>query len=215
MNIYTIYRATNTVNGKVYIGFDSSWPKRKGEHKNAVKYGDNLKFYNAIRKHGWNSFQWDILYQSLDYEHCLNVMEPFFIAEHDSLANGYNGNRGGGTGSSGAHWWNNGVSQIHTQTPPDQSYKRGRLKFNNTGARLGAAVNAQKHWINDGKINKMIFKNDPIPAGWVKGRIKCFGEIHGAHSKGSKWWNNGINSTMSHTCPGEDYVPGRIKTKSI
>ena len=37
MNIYTIYRATNTINGKVYIGFDSAWPKRKRGHKSSAE----------------------------------------------------------------------------------------------------------------------------------------------------------------------------------
>ena len=213
MNIYTIYRATNILNGKVYIGFDSSWPKRKTEHKNSIKYDDNYKFYNAIRKYGWDNFNWEVIYQSLDYDHCFNTMETFFIIEHDSLANGYNGNKGGGRGAFGARWWNNGSTQIHTQIPPDNSFKLGRLKFNNTGAKLGADINSNKYWINNGYIDMMIFKIDPIPAGWVKGRIKCFGGKHGSHSKGSRWWNNGKISTMSHQCPGAEYSPGRIKVR--
>jgi len=32
MNIYSIYKATNKITGKIYIGFDSNWPKRKKRH---------------------------------------------------------------------------------------------------------------------------------------------------------------------------------------
>lgn len=214
MTIYTIYRATNTINGKVYIGFDSYWPKRKGEHKGSAQRGEPYKFYNAVRKYGWDKFVWDIIYQSKDYNHCLNIMEQYFIDEHDSIKNGYNGQNGGIGGAVGSFWWNNGAVQIHTQIPPNDTFIKGRLSFNNRGAKLGAEVNSNKHWINDGHTNMMIFKTDPIPEGFIKGRLCCFGGTHGAHSKGSKWWNNGKTSTMSHSCPGEDYIPGRLKSQN-
>ena len=51
MIIYTIYKIVNQLNGKVYIGFDSKWPKRKTEHKSSSKKLKN-KFYNAINKYG-------------------------------------------------------------------------------------------------------------------------------------------------------------------
>jgi group I intron endonuclease len=99
MNIYSIYIATNKINGKSYIGFDSNWPKRKKAHlysSNNSKYPDyNYAFHRAIRKHGYESFSWEILYQSLDIEHCLNEMEEYFIHQYDSFINGYNETHGG------------------------------------------------------------------------------------------------------------------------
>jgi len=95
MHIYTIYRATNTINGKVYIGFDSAWPTRKRGHKSSANVQPKSKFHKAIRKYGWDSFIWEPIYQSMEYVHCLNTMEPFFIIEHDSLASGYNSTYGG------------------------------------------------------------------------------------------------------------------------
>jgi len=95
MVIYTIYKATNTINGKIYIGFDSNWPKRKLEHIRQTKYL-NHAFHNAIKKYGVESFQWDILYQSPDREHTLNIMEPHFISEHGAFGKrGYNMTAGG------------------------------------------------------------------------------------------------------------------------
>ncbi len=94
MKIYTIYRATNKINNKSYIGFDSNWPMRRNKHKHDYKKS-NLKFYNAIKKHGWDNFEWSVLYQSLDGQYCLKVMEPFFIEEYDSFNKGYNLTLGG------------------------------------------------------------------------------------------------------------------------
>lgn len=94
--IATIYRATNTINGKVYIGFDTDWPRRKYCHKSHHQgVDDTIKFYRAIRKYGWEAFVWDVIYQSKEIEHTLKVMEPFFIGEHDSKKNGYNSTEGG------------------------------------------------------------------------------------------------------------------------
>lgn len=94
--IYTIYKATCSVNGKVYIGFDSNWPNRRKIHESSSKNSDNsCKFYRAIRKYGIEKFQWEVLYTSTDKEYTLNVMEPHFISEFDSFKNGYNSTVGG------------------------------------------------------------------------------------------------------------------------
>jgi group I intron endonuclease len=95
MTTYTIYIATNTVNNKVYIGFDSKWPNRVANHKCSSKKEDT-KFYRAIRKHGFSNFQFSILYQSKEKTHTLEIMEPFFISEYDSFSSGYNSTFGGG-----------------------------------------------------------------------------------------------------------------------
>lgn len=92
--IYTIYKSVNKKTGKVYIGFDSNWPNRVNVHKSSCKK-QNYKFYRAIRKYGWDEFDWSPIYQSHDKEHTLKVMERFFIQEYDSFHNGYNSTLGG------------------------------------------------------------------------------------------------------------------------
>jgi group I intron endonuclease len=101
MVIYSIYKATNQVNGKSYIGFTSNFTHRKYRHKHyALSKKIDSYFYNAIRKYGWNSFIWEILYQSFDVDHCLNVMESHFIREYKTFVGfsdclGYNTTMGG------------------------------------------------------------------------------------------------------------------------
>jgi hypothetical protein len=94
MSIFSIYRAKNKTNGKCYIGFDSNWPNRMLNHRTDYKLYSR-KFYDAIKKYGWDNFEWELLYQSKDGGHCLNVMESFFISEYDSYHNGYNMTLGG------------------------------------------------------------------------------------------------------------------------
>jgi len=114
MSIYTIYKAVNTINGKVYIGFDSNWPRRKRQHKNSFKKL-KTKFYSSIKKYGWDNFSWQIIYQSKDGEYCLNNMETFFIKEYDSLNNGYNMTLGG-EGFLGKIPWNKGCKGLYKHT---------------------------------------------------------------------------------------------------
>lgn len=102
MKIYTIYKATNTVNNKSYIGFDSTWPKRIAAHKSEAKLSTaaSKPFYRAIKKYGWESFTWEPIYQSPDRDHCLTEMERYFINEYRTFVghddcNGYNLTLGG------------------------------------------------------------------------------------------------------------------------
>ena len=92
MHIYTIYKATNTLTGKCYIGFDSNWPVRKSGHLSSK---ENTYFHSTIKKYGKDAFIWEIIYQSYDRNHCLKEMEPYFIKENDSYQNGYNMTIGG------------------------------------------------------------------------------------------------------------------------
>jgi group I intron endonuclease len=109
----TIYKATNKITGKSYIGFDSDWPKRQQRHQENAAYNRYGKFYDSIRKHGWESFEWSVIYQSKDKHHTLNVMEPYFIKEYDTFNEGYNMTEGG-EGCFGATtnkiWINDGVN---------------------------------------------------------------------------------------------------------
>ena len=99
-----IYKVTNIINNKKYIGYTSKeLKKRKFQHKEyALKRNSPFAFHQAIRKHGWENFKWEVIYESRDTEHCLTVMEPFFINEYDTFGeNGYNMDKGGRKGMLG------------------------------------------------------------------------------------------------------------------
>lgn len=93
--IYSIYRITNMLNGKVYIGYTKNVTGRKAYYKHAGSH--DTRILRSIRKHGWSNFTFDVIYQSCDMEHTQNVMEDFFIEEHMSRnpQKGYNVRPGG------------------------------------------------------------------------------------------------------------------------
>lgn len=107
-------------------------------------------------------------------------------------------------------WWNNGISQCFREIPPNNSYSRGRLLFNNIGARIGATINSQKYWITNGIDEKMIFRTDCIPNGYSPGRIQSVlkGKSN-IHARGTYWWTNGTETKMSAVTPGPLWRAGR------
>lgn len=134
MNIYSIYKVTNKINNKVYIGFDSNWPHRKNSHKCYHKKGDT-KFYRAIKKYSWHNFEWENIYQSRDKSHTKDVMENHFINEHDSFKNGYNSTLGGdGTfgikrkGQKVPYNHNDWIGRKHTEETKQLMSKNMRVK---------------------------------------------------------------------------------------
>lgn len=87
MKTAKIYKITNIQNGKIYIGYTQKDDaiKRWRDHCNAAKTtGPRWKFHNAINSYGEENFTFEVLYESNDLEHTLNVMEPKFIIEHNS-----------------------------------------------------------------------------------------------------------------------------------
>lgn len=94
MNKYCLYKHTNLINGKVYIGITKQKPNRRWH--NGLGYKHNKYFYRAIQKYGWGNFKHDILYENLSFEQA-NQKEMQLIVEYDSTNcdNGYNIHCGG------------------------------------------------------------------------------------------------------------------------
>lgn len=101
--MHYIYKYTNKINGKVYIGQTNNLQKRFNGHKseafNPKSKGYNLPFHCAIRKYGIKNFIYEVLEEIEDEESqdFINDREIFFIDFYHSLTteNGYNLTVGG------------------------------------------------------------------------------------------------------------------------
>lgn len=89
-----IYKITNLVNGKIYIGQTiKTLEKRKKQHLS--KYNNCPALKNALVKYGYNNFNWEILENAFSILE-LNTLEEFYINKFDCLApKGYNLKQGG------------------------------------------------------------------------------------------------------------------------
>ena len=86
-----IYKITNKLNGKVYIGQSIDIDTRWRQHINAK---DNVAIHNAIKKYGKENFKFEVLLECP--ADMLNVWERDMIALYDCISpNGYNLTEGG------------------------------------------------------------------------------------------------------------------------
>ncbi len=112
-----IYKITNEVNGKVYIGqttkkngFKGRYPRKGSGIERVLAYLETAKKYdignwnkhlhNSIKKYGIDRFKVSEVIDVAFSREELNIKENFWINYYDSFKNGYNRNLGG-DGSSG------------------------------------------------------------------------------------------------------------------
>ena len=101
MRTYYIYKATNKINGKSYIGQTIDFEHRKKTHLNRRDgYCDpNSIFHKALDKYGAENFEWEILME-VPGKQFANAMEIEMIRKYGTYKpNGYNLTKGGDGGS--------------------------------------------------------------------------------------------------------------------
>ena len=119
-----IYKITNKLNGKVYIGQSRDIDARWRQHINAK---DDVLIHNAIKKYGKENFSFEVLLECP--AEMLNDWERDMIALYDCISpKGYNLTEGGGgckcseetkikmsNARKGKTPWNKGKTNIYTE----------------------------------------------------------------------------------------------------
>lgn len=197
---YTIYKITNTIDGKIYIG------KHQTNNLNDGYMGSGKLLRRAQDKHGLDKFVKEILYV-FDTEEQMNVKEKELVTEEFCLREDtYNLCVGGQGGFS--HINRNGLNNTETQKSFTREWAKQiahlggsasqkTLRKNKSGIydRTINGFAGKKHteqtkqkmrkpknigsnnsqfgsmWITNGHENKKIKAIDIIPNGWYKGRI--------------------------------------------
>lgn len=93
-----IYCFYNPATGKSYIGMTTNEPQRYDAHYRRFLQGTRTStFYNSMRKHGWDAFEYRILAVRPEgaSNEWLPKAEVIAIAMYDSYHNGYNMTPGG------------------------------------------------------------------------------------------------------------------------
>ena len=95
---YTLYIATNVVNGKQYVGLSKEFHKRLISHKCAKT---KSAFHAAIKEYGFDKFVFSHIADAFDLQAACDL-ERMLIQQHNTLApNGYNLTIGGQVGPVG------------------------------------------------------------------------------------------------------------------
>lgn len=133
MTIYSIYKITNIINNKIYIGYSSNVEQRFITHKERYLSPDakRKRLYCSMLHHGIQNFLFEILYQSKDKLHTKNIMEPYFILEYNTNyihGHGYNMTKGGDCGP--------GVTSENAKIYNNIRVKNGTHYFQSTKAKI-------------------------------------------------------------------------------
>lgn len=99
-----IYKITNNINNKCYIGQSKNIKRRFSDHKSEGyrKFHADKRLYRSFEKYGLENFTFEIIETC---ETCnLDEREIYWIQYYDSYNNGYNDTKGG-QGCRGKHRW--------------------------------------------------------------------------------------------------------------
>lgn len=184
-----VYRIHFSSTDKCYVGKTiKKLDERKSQHiRFALNYNSQFPVHRAIRKHGNPIFE--VLFETDDYA-VLTVKEKEFIKLFDSFRSGYNATEGGeGTISSprpksiawcASHSFKmTGVGnprygyKFTTNERAEHSNRMSDYYKINPGAKAWGNKSALGlRWINDGKCERKIPKEDNLPETFVYGRMR-------------------------------------------
>jgi len=193
------YIATNTSNGKFYIGSTNNLERRKREH---LKTRANYPFNNAFRRNP-DIFDWQIIEDDSEEP----VLEQALLDMWFGKKQCYNLNPFASRprDPTGTTWWTNlkTGAEVKSDTCPGDGWQRGRNRGkletvweNNRGKTLSNETRRKISRKNRGK------KRDEKTRSKMK-----------ESWKGKKWWVNSEGETCrSVNCPGDGWFPGRFTT---
>lgn len=98
-----IYKITNTIDNKCYIGKSIDLKRRIRKHKAYLKSEShhNIHLQRAYNKYGLENFKFEIV--EVCAEENLDYLEVFYIQKYNAYENGYNMNLGGENGRGYKH----------------------------------------------------------------------------------------------------------------
>lgn len=158
---FKIYIHKLKVDGRVYVGqTSSSMEERAGS--NGYRYKHCPKFWHAIQKYGWESFEHILIKDGLTLDEA-NQLEDELILKYNSIENGFNINRGGRN-----HFWTDEQRKIMSErNMGEKNPNYGKPRSEETKKKIGAAnavAQLGKHHSEETKkkMSKSHRKQEPI-----------------------------------------------------
>lgn len=217
---WCIYRITNNINGKTYIGQH----KYINEEDPMGKYkGGGILIHRAYKKYGKENFSIEILYKRIQYQETANSMEIWAIEkERKSNPNGCYNIANGGEGISHTNYpeeLRQKLREAHKGQIPWNKGKKGLYKLSEETRRKISRANKGRHGTMKGRkqseeSNKKRSVSMKGKNTWMKGK-KASEEAKRNISeslKGRHFYNNGVEMVFTYECP-EGFMPGMIKRK--
>lgn len=152
---YDVYKITNKVNNKVYIGITSKGiSARWKEHIYSAEHGCPFKLHNAIRKYGKENFSIELIDFCNSWEE-LTEKEQYYISEYKSLQDEYGYNMTeGGDGTFGRCHTEETKEKIRQKAIGREVTEATRLKLSEAGKIITEAREAYRNSGNIGSSRR-------------------------------------------------------------
>jgi hypothetical protein len=200
------YKATNTTNGKFYIGSTTNFDKRKKDHLcSSLSY----PFQNALRKNP-EAFEWEVWSDGSD-EPVLEqaLLDMWFGKECCYNLNPSATRPPSWEGRTGDIWWNDGKINKRSTVCPGEGWSQGITRDESLEHLEFITSLGNTPWWTDGINNRRSW--DYPGEGWRRGRTRQKVEVSQKFLE--KWWTNGVKNQRCAECPGEGWKRGLIKKK--
>jgi group I intron endonuclease len=142
-----IYMARNKVNGKRYIGQTiCTMEKRRFEHENSARAGVVRPFYAAMRKYGFDSFEWKVLFHDVDQRDLYSVEQRLIVLMKTKAPNGYNLTDGGpgNAGHNASDETRRKLSESHKGQKPAPKSEEGKKAIAAANRKRGMSLQTRK-----------------------------------------------------------------------
>ena len=203
--MYCIYRITNLVNGKTYIG---KHKYKKTPYDKYMGSGKHLKAAQA--KYGIDNFVKDIIIADIEDKETINILEIKYIAyERASNGNGcYNITNGG----DGCDYWEGKHRSDETKAKMSAAHK-GKKLSEEAKSKLSAANKGKPSW-NKGKHLSEETKAKLSAAKKGKKRSEEWRAKIGAAHKGKHWnLSEETKAKLSAAQKGNQNAKGKFKER--
>ena len=205
--MYCIYRITNLINGKTYIG------QHKYKKLDDYYMGSGVYLKKAKKKYGIENFKKEILEFNIPTVELANDWEQMYILFERAKGKAEYNIADGGAGHGG---WNKGIPCSEETKRKLSEANKGRKLSEETRKKLSEARKGKKlseetkrkmSEAMKGKHHTEEWKNKHSEA--MKGRNNpMFGKP--CPNKGTHWFNNGKICIRAEKCP-EGFILGRLK----
>ena len=124
-----IYKITNLINNKIYVGYTKkSLEERFKEHCSPKGKGAfKMPIVLAIKKYGKENFKIELLEENENDDYIHLEREEYWINKLDALNSKIGYNLAAGGNGAGFYYWNNGIKNRRAKECPGEGWIRGML----------------------------------------------------------------------------------------